>query len=117
MCGIFGYKGTSLDYRGYDSWGVGVVFDNKELLNEGRLDVRQSFTNNKEYLAKCYEYRVISQKLLPINYDTYIYNDVFAFYYYFAGEVFGVEIHNVKITYSQRKIFEILWRMAKVEKF
>lgn len=42
MCGIFGYKGSSLngsqivldglkklDYRGYDSWGIGVISNNK----------------------------------------------------------------------------------------
>jgi len=91
--------------------------DNKELLNEGRLDVKQNFTGNKEYLTKYYAHRIISQKVLPINYDTYIYNDVFAFYYYFDNEVFGVEIHNAEIAFSQRRIFEILWNMAKADKF
>ncbi|MBU1326788.1 helix-turn-helix domain-containing protein [Patescibacteria group bacterium] len=85
----------------------------KELLNEGLLDRELSFTDNKVYLQKYYEHRIIPRKKLVINHDTYIYNDVFAFYHIYRGELFGVEIHNAEIARTQRQIFEILWKMAK----
>jgi len=113
---------------GYGDWnkGVGRKFaekirveyveqkvHGKELLNEGQLDKELSFTNNKEYLSKYYEHRIIPRKTLSINHDTYIYNDVFAFYHIFRGELFGVEIHNAGIARTQKQIFNILWKQAK----
>lgn len=113
---------------GYADWnaGVGRRFAEKiraeyvsrglrgrELLNEGFIDKKFSFTDNREYVKKYYEHRVIPKKTMVINYDTYIYNDVFAFYHIFQGELFGVEIHNAEIARTEKQIFEILWKMAK----
>lgn len=70
------------------------------------------FTAVKGY-DKIYQERELPESKLPIHHDTYIYNDVFAFCHFFQGELFGVEIHNAEIAQTQKKIFEILWKMAK----
>ncbi len=113
---------------GYGDWnkGVGRKFAEKirqeyvdrgvrgrELLNEGQLDRELSFTDNKVYLQKYYEHRIIPRQKLVINHDTYIYNEVFAFYHIYRGELFGVEIHNAEIARTQKQIFELLWKMGK----
>jgi len=72
-----------------------------------------SFTKNTIYLQKIYEERLISKSKLEINHNTYIYNDVFCFYGVFAGERFGIEIHNAEIAKTQRQIFYLLWKQAK----
>lgn len=59
MCGIFGYKGSSfdgakivlsglkkLDYRGYDSWGVGVISNNKITVKKDVGKVENVFNLN-----------------------------------------------------------------------
>ncbi len=112
---------------GYGDWnkGVGKRFAEKlrfecvernrhsrELQNENQ-HTKEPFTENSLYLAKHYKLRVISRDVLIINHDTYIYDDVFAFYHYFRGELFGVEIHNGEIAKTQKQIFEILWKQAK----
>ncbi len=84
----------------------------KELLNQDPLN----FTDIKEYLRICYEHRVIQKNILPIQHDTYIYNDVFAFYHIYKGELFGVEIHNAEIVNTQRRLFYLLWKQAKKAK-
>ncbi len=83
----------------------------REILN--RLPPIKEFTKHKLYGEKHYKAALIDETVLKIRYDTYIYNDVFAFYYVRNNELFGVEIHNKEITGSQKQIFEILWNMAK----
>lgn len=112
---------------GYGDWnkGIGKVYAERlrqlyverqivgrEILNEGQIDKSLSFTQNKEYLNHYYVHRIMSRRKLEINHDTYIYNDVFAFYHTYEGELFGVEIHNGEIAKTQRQIFNILWHIA-----
>lgn len=111
---------------GYGNWndGVGKRFAEKlrqeyvdrnikarELLN--MVDISGSFTSVAEYVNGVYHNRSISPKKLLITHDTYIYNDVFAFYHTTNGVLFGVEIHNIEIVKTQKAIFEILWKLAK----
>lgn len=57
--------------------------------------------------------RYIPSDILEIAHQTDIYNDVVAYYNWYEGDVFGVEIMNAKIAKQQRQMFEIIWQMAK----
>lgn len=111
---------------GYQNWNTTVgkhyadklrqkMLDNKgqsrEILNE--VDDSFEFTNiGKEY-GQVYQHRAIDPNMLEIKHDTYIYGDVFTYYYHYQGEYFGVEIHNKEMARTEKQMFEILWRMAK----
>lgn len=62
---------------------------------------------------KCWQSRYIPAKILNIDHQLDIYNDVVSFYNWHKGEIFGVEIYNEKIAKLQKQIFEIIWKMAK----
>lgn len=111
---------------GYGNWneGVGKRFAEKlrqeyvdrqikarELLNV--VDTTGSFSSVSGYVNGVYRNRAINPKKLHITHDTYIYNDVFAFYHAIGEQLFGVEIHNEAIARTQKQIFEILWKLAK----
>lgn len=83
----------------------------RELLNT--LDPDYSYTriSRMEY-QRFYTHRAIDPQIITIKHDTYIYDDVFAFYYHYLNEYFGVEIHNAEIAQTQKQIFEVLWNMA-----
>jgi len=83
----------------------------REILNH--LDDTFEYTGLGETYAKVFEHRAIDPKILEIKHDTYIYGDVFAYYYHYQREYFGVEIHNKEIARTERQMFEILWRTAK----
>lgn len=57
--------------------------------------------------------RYISPKILDIKFESFIYNDVYAFFHYHKGEIFGVEIHNQENTNYQNQLFGIVWKMAE----
>lgn len=116
------------DYAGlgYEDWNTSVGKNFAEKLREKNMKSgvkSREITNDpsadygytglgKNYL-RVYEHRRIDSKILEIKHDTYIYGDVFAYYYHYQGEYFGVEIHNKEIARTERQIFEILWGMAK----
>lgn len=62
---------------------------------------------------KNFQTRFIESGTLEINHQTDIYNDVVAYYNWFEGEVFGVEIYNSKIAQMQKQIFEIIWKLSE----
>lgn len=111
---------------GYQDWNATVgksyadklrqkMLDNqlrsREILNE--VDDSFTFTDLGKGYSKVYEHRAIDPKILLINHDTYIYGDVFAYYYHYEGEYFGVEIHNKEIARTERQMFEVMWKIAK----
>lgn len=61
--------------------------------------------------------RYISSKILNINHQIDIYNEVVSHYNWFEGEIFGVEIYNEKIASMERELFEIVWKQTKKLKF
>lgn len=110
---------------GYENWNtsVGKRFAEKlraknvetgaksrELLNDDGSE--PAYTDLKMSYQQVYRHRVIDKAILEIKHDTYIYGDVFAYYYHYQGEYFGVEIHNMQIARTERQIFEILWKMG-----
>lgn len=111
---------------GYQDWNstVGKIYADKlrskmiennlksrEILNA--IDDTFGYTELGKNYSQVYEHRAIDPKILEIKHDTYIYGDVFAYYYHLDGEYFGVEIHNKEIAKTERQMFEILWRMAR----
>lgn len=72
-----------------------------------------SYTSLGDTYQNVYSHRRINPKILQIKHDTYIYDDVFAFYYHYKGELLGVEIHNYEISKTERQMFEILWKIAE----
>lgn len=119
-------KGEFLGY-GYGNWNdsVGKEFAEKlrqkivdkkiisrEIQNEDQVNKVKTYSDTDQY-DKYHESRSILKSVVEINHDTYVYDGVFAFYHFFEGELFGVEIHNKEIAKTQRQIFEVLWKQAK----
>lgn len=107
---------------GYQSWNDSVgkhyadklrakMLENNVLSREilNKVDDTFEYTELGKTYTKVYEHRAIDEKMLEIKHDTYIYGDVFAYYYHYQGEYFGVEIHNKEIARTERQMFEILW--------
>lgn len=57
--------------------------------------------------------RYISPKILTIDHQVDIYNNVIALYSWKEGDVFGVEIHNETIVSLQKQIFNLAWRYTE----
>lgn len=83
----------------------------REITNDPSGDY--GYTKLGKSYAKVFEHRRIDPKILEIKHDTYIYGEVFAYYYHYQGEYFGVEIHNPQIARTELQMFEILWKMAE----
>lgn len=60
---------------------------------------------NRHFISK-----YVPSPILNIDHQIDIYNNVYAIYNWFEGDVFGVEIYNDKVTNLQKQIFEILWK-------
>lgn len=83
----------------------------REITNQ--VDDSFDYTSLGKGYGRVYEHKWIDPKILEVKHDTYIYGEVFAYYYHYHGEYFGVEIHNKEIARTERQMFEILWRLAK----
>ena len=113
----FGYEdwNTSVGKRFAEKLRLKMMMNeirSREILN--KVDDDYSYTGLGTRYTQVYEHRAIAQEVLRVRYDTYIYGDVFAYYYHIQGEMFGVEIHNREIAQTERAMFEILWKMAAV---
>ncbi len=84
----------------------------REIQNEDQVDKVMTYTSIKHY-DQYHESRIIPKSVVEINHDTYIYDGVFAFYHFYEGQLFGVEIHNQEIAKTQQQIFQVLWQQAK----
>lgn len=119
-------SGTEFVGLGFENWNTSVGKEyaeklrtriietqvrSREILNETSRDFQ--YTSRSREYQNYYQHRAISPTILDIKYDTYIYAEVFAFYYHFRGEYFGVEIHNKLIASAERQMFEILWKIAR----
>lgn len=60
-----------------------------------------------------FESKYISNKILNVNHQIDIYNDIVGIYNWHESEVFGVEIYNEKVASLQRQLFEIVWKVAQ----
>jgi sugar-specific transcriptional regulator TrmB len=67
------------------------------------------------YDIKYFESRYIPDKLLHINHQMDIHDDVIGIYNWHEGEIIGVEIYNAKVAAFHKQIFEIIWGISKPE--
>jgi len=80
----------------------------------------QAYLNSKPnptilYDPEYFQSRYIPPKILDINHQMDIYNNVVAIYNWHEGEIFGVEIYNEKVAALHKQLFEIVWQMATPE--
>jgi sugar-specific transcriptional regulator TrmB len=52
---------------------------------------------------------VIDPSAFPVGHNTYIWDNVVAYYNWKDGDIYGIEIYNADIAATQRKFFEMLW--------
>lgn len=110
---------------GYEDWNtsVGKAYAEKlraKMMERGLVsrEIQNDPSSEFDYTElggtyqKYYSHRAIEPAILEIKHDTYIYDEVFAYYYHLNGEYFGVEIHNAAIAKTEKQMFEILWKMA-----
>ena len=57
--------------------------------------------------------RYIPEKILLIDQNIDVYNDVVAFYHWQDEETFGVEIYNERVAEFHKQMHDIVWKMAK----
>lgn len=57
--------------------------------------------------------RYISEKILKVDQNIDIYNDVVAYYHWQGDETFGVEIYNERIAEFHKQMHNVIWKMAK----
>ncbi len=57
--------------------------------------------------------RYISEKILKIDQNIDIYNDVVAYYHWQGQETFGVEIYNQRVADFHKQMHDMVWKMAK----
>ena len=74
----------------------------------------EPFTKVRELAKSYWQVKNIDEKVLKINADVFVYNDVYTWCQYAGGgEVFCVEIYNENMANMQRQLFESLWMRAK----
>jgi sugar-specific transcriptional regulator TrmB len=87
-------------------------FSIKELYSDS-LEKSWDNTKYQHYNWPRWQGRYLSPKILDINHQMDIYNNVVAIYNWHDGEIFGVEIYNQKVATMQKQIFEVLWKLGK----
>ncbi len=60
--------------------------------------------------------RHISEKILKVDQNIDIYNDVVAYYHWQGEETFGVEIYNEQVANFHKQMFDVIWKIAKPTK-
>lgn len=62
---------------------------------------------------KRWKSRFVKPNVLAIDHQLDMYDSVTAFYSWFEEDVFGVEIHNKKVTRLQKQLFELVWEKGE----
>ncbi len=84
----------------------------RHVYSDHYLESTRKLKRKSEYSDKYFEGRYIPKKILDIDHQVDIYNDVVAYYNWYEGDVFGVEIYNRKIARMQKQLFEMVWEKA-----
>ncbi|MBI3888157.1 hypothetical protein HY310_03780 [Candidatus Microgenomates bacterium] len=88
-----------------------LCLSGRDLISQAYIESRKNVTEGP--LWKNWQTRYLDPKIVDINHQMDIYNDVVAIYNWHDGEVFGVEIYNQKVATMQKQIFEVLWKLGK----
>jgi len=81
---------------------------NKKFLAE--LETWRQHTNADKTIH--WNARCMPEEIFFIAHETHIYDDITAYYNWEPNKMFGVEIRNGDIAYTQRQVFEMLWEQA-----
>ena len=57
--------------------------------------------------------KYICEKILKIDQNIDVYNNVVAYYHWQGDETFGVEIYNQRVADFHKQMYDIIWKMAK----
>lgn len=71
------------------------------------------YTENQEFVKNYWQLRYLPKNEVDFDFETMIYNDVYAMYDYKDGNIFGIEIYNERLALMQKDIFDFIWRFAK----
>lgn len=82
----------------------------REIINS-EIDL-PTFTENQEYMQQ-YVCRGISARIIPLDNQIIIYNDVVAIYHWREQKKVGVEIISGSFADTMRSIFEHYWKLAE----
>lgn len=74
---------------------------------------QSKFKGITKHKSPFFKTRYIPSKILKINHQMDIYNNVVSIYNWYEGEVFGIEIYNEKVATMQKQLFEIVWKVSK----
>lgn len=100
-----------------------AIVDNKALLyelqNPKDIEVvpangKTVWTNNQEYILRHFHHRQLSNKVLQISQDVYIFADTIQFHGYHEEDMMGIEIQSNDFAQMFRQIFWHYWNLAKV---
>lgn len=75
------------------------------------------YTDVAELVKKYNQFRYINPEKLKIDFETMIYNNVYATYTYKGKEIFCVEIYNEQLAHMQKQLFDFVWKAAKPMRF
>ncbi len=84
------------------------IYSDEYLQNRDKYSEKQLWGDAPNFPS-----RYISSKVLQIDHQLDVYNDIVGIYNWYEGEVFGVEIYNEKVARFQKQLFEIIWQMAQ----
>lgn len=71
------------------------------------------FTKVQAMVSQYSQYRYIDPQVLQIEFESLIYNDVYAIYSYQPDQIFCVEIYNPHLAQMQKQIFDYIWTQAQ----
>lgn len=71
------------------------------------------FTEVHQMISQYSQYRYIDPQVLQIEFESLIYNDVYAIYSYQPDQIFCVEIYNPHLAQMQKQIFDYIWTQAQ----
>lgn len=60
-----------------------------------------------------WESRFLSEKVVKVDQNIDIYNDIVAYSYWDGLDVFGLEIQNQRVADMQKQVHDVLWKMGK----
>jgi hypothetical protein len=80
-----------------------------QLTNHAEFD---EFTEVEKMITDLWDVRYIDPKILKIQFEMVIYNDICALYSVKGRDMFGVEIHNPNLVAMQKQIFMAMQHLA-----
>ncbi|MDD3647369.1 MAG: helix-turn-helix domain-containing protein [Candidatus Dojkabacteria bacterium] len=89
----------------------------RQILNPSSIEPVVEYSKEVKAKAEGDRYsknRIIDEKILKINFETYIYDDVYAQIQWEKDYVFGLEIYNKVVADQERELFNFFWKKAKL---